>query len=798
MVKQHFRNLEQKKLNAVSSIIPVQPIMETEILEAIDEETKSARDLERQIIEEKLVRSEVHEKWRQLEQQLKQLNEEFDEAEDPEERKELMKKIDDVRAESNRLYDKFSILIKDEVVAIDDAWEEEFYRKIKDSDRYSFRTLEQVEKEKGKVEKIVNPFIDNLFSGAQPEKKAPIHVWLSEDGEKAFIRFDNFGPNGRKVDSWNHSEYDDYMSIVREKYHGRWNYETRSYIFEVNQLENILGALKRTNLLLDYAIVGKNQTLNKWKKIANIPKELIIENETRHMIMEVKGNEVIIKSGADTRAGRRVQEERVEAYLNRNFAQKIKKRKITGQGMETVTYPAAYRNPEGELVIPIGLLSRAYWYIEGTGFMPAVADTRPRSPVTNPEFRKGWELWDFQKRIVAEALIEGQGLIVSPTGSGKTIMAAGIISGYINGAEKYEKETGRKVDTDSLFFVHRNTLGDQAEAVFEELLEKEVGRLDKKNFHPQLTEDSDINVATIQGMYKALKKRKLGEKLTEQDKLMLDVLKEAEVIFQDEAHHIIAESFDEVYSENETIHKYGLTATPSRRQQEEILRVMKIGEVRRAATLKELQEMDPPRLMRPKVIEYKIPPYPEYSKWRFYGLSWWEKIRAQVENNELRNKLIIDQAKDFDDKHKTTIIFTTTRNHAKKISELLKNQHDIEAPILTGDKKRSYLKEKINDLRTGETNIAVATSALLGEGFDLPNLDVIQIANPATYSKIQVIQKAGRVMRTDKGKEQPIIIEYNDEVAPFNEHMEKRRMHYKDTEAFDYEEKPILEKYFKK
>lgn len=735
---------------------------------------KRKREIEKEIILKNLTQCETHRNWIAKERELKELTEELEIIKDnPAKQKELYKKINELRNECNELYETFRVIVEDEILSENEKWEDEFYSKIRTSDRYRFKTLEQLEKEKGEIEKVDNPLLNNLFRDNRERDKVPVMVQLSPDGEKVWVTFDNYGPDGRKVSS--SFVYDDYMAIVRRKYKGKWNSERKSYTIDVNDLENVLEDMKNKNYKLNYAIIGDEK--EQWRERANIPMSLIVETELRHILLETAGNKVLLKG---------VEAEKAKRYLNAKYTREKRKRQEDGT-YKKILYKAVEVNNKGEFVFDIGLLTKAYWYLDTCGLNPAVADMRPRSPITNPDI-KDITLYDFQKKAVAEALIEGQGLMVSPTGSGKTEIAAGIIGGYIEGAKEMEERTGKNVETDSLFFVHRGSLGDQAEERIEKRLGIDVGRLtsDKDKYDPKNTKDSDVNVSTIQGMYAALKRKEHGEKLTDRHKEMLAILKGAEVIIQDEAHHIIAESFDNVYSQNDTVHKYGLTATPSRKEQDEIMRIMKIGDKRQVTTFKELQQKG--FLMRPKIIEYKIPR--SQAMREESPKKWWDKKSAQIENNDKRNYCIINQANEFNKENKTTIIFTATRRHAKLLSEMLKEQHGIDAPVLIGahsKKEESKLKKDIKRLETGEINIATGTASLLGEGFDMPGLDVLQIADANGYSKIQVLQKAGRVMRIKKGKKQPLIIEYNDLAPTFSEHMSKRRKHYQKTGAFDYE-----------
>jgi len=751
-----------------------------EDLEALGLTQRDVRDL---IVRENLIHSEVYVDWLRVKADADKIEARLEDFEGTdEEKKALLEELKTLRNESNRLYEIFRVIIEEEIVSECPEWEESFYKQLSDSDRFNFKTLEQLEKERGKTDTIENPVFDLLFNNEKTASEAPIHIELSENGNKIFFRWDNIGESGdRKVVTYR-DDYGDFLTAVRDKGKGHWS--EGKFIIDAGALDTVLKSLRETNPRLSHAILGDNNTKSAWKETANIAPEIVLEREDDEaIIFEVSGNNILLKGCRDKAL-------LASRALNSNFSREVKK-----QGEKVKVYKAVEFDDDGNMIMPIGLLSQGYWLLKDVyNIDVAVADMRKRSPITNPDL-KGIDLYSFQKEAVLESLIEGQGLIVSPTGTGKTMMAAGIISGFIEGAKKYEEETGRKVDVDSLFLVHRGGLRDQAYETFTKVLpgDLDIGLLDSKNFSPVETPGPDINIGTIQGMYTALKKEEEDVPLTEKDKTLLRILREAEVIFQDEAHHITAKSYDAVYDQNQTVHKFGLTATPSRKEQETILRIMKIGETRFPVTYSTAQ--DKGILMKPNVIRVNIPTsegYRQVLKQQREGLlegnPFWAKVIAQVETNPDRNDLIVEHARRMSDAQKRTIVFTRTKRHAEGLIKQMKRKHPEITPVLLhGGMSNQAIEQNKELLETGKTYVAVGTDSLLGEGFDMPSLDVLLGAGSSQlHSKIAVIQTAGRVMRVDEGKEQPLIFEYADEPQGFMKRVLKRYKHYNKYEAFDY------------
>lgn len=738
---------------------------------------------------ENLSQTEAYKKWLKLEEELDILSKDAEKLKDLDKKKKINSEINKKRSEANQLYETFRFIIGDEIIKEDKEWIDEFIEGLRESHRYKYRRVEDLKGKK--LEKIPNPFYDVIFKHSAGKYQSPIFVELSKNGESAILKYNNMRPDGSGYKAPEYS-YNTFSRILRYDYNARWDSEKESFILPINDLDDALKKLKDSNVYLQYHIKDlKFNDKASWLKRANVPKTIV--EKTENLILEVQGSKVKIK-GENANS-----EFMARMDINTEFS-----RERTKAGKKK-RYPAVERLSDGSYAFNVGLLDEAYWYLEGLGYHPAIADDRPKKIISSPTI-KGIKLWDFQKKAIAEALIEGNGLIVSPTGSGKTEIASGIAGGFMNASQKLENKSGKDQESDVLFLVHRGTLAEQAEGRFEKRLGVEVGRLssNKSEWDPKNTKESDINIATLQGLHSALEKKEKGKPLSDQQKIMLTILDEAEVIMMDEAHHVLAKTFGKVFEANPTQHKYGFTATPDRYDQQAILEVMRIGSKRQATTLPELQRRE--ILMKPNVILYDIPenrksldrgaPIVSHGKASLYSQlkgmhKFIDEYQYQIHHNEWRNDFIVDLVKKEDKANRTTIVFTYLKDHAK----LLKKQYEEEtgktAPLLTGDVKSSVIKQRVKNLEDGTSKVAFATSSLLGEGFDLPNLDSLFICDGHGSSNIQTMQRAGRTMRKYKGKKQPKIFEFNDQTQYLEKHTKMRMIQYKNANAFDIDEKGI-------
>ena len=93
----------------------------------------------------------------------------------------------------------------------------------------------------------------------------------------------------------------------------------------------------------------------------------------------------------------------------------------------------------------------------------------------------------------------------------------------------------------------------------------------------------------------------------------------------------------------------------------------------------------------------------------------------------------------------------------------------------TGKKQRQAMRDEIDrKFAAGEKLVLVATSALIGEGYDLPRLDTLFLAMPLSF-KGRLIQYAGRLHRQHTDKREVRVYDYLDEGNPLTAAMFRRR-----------------------
>lgn len=107
---------------------------------------------------------------------------------------------------------------------------------------------------------------------------------------------------------------------------------------------------------------------------------------------------------------------------------------------------------------------------------------------------------------------------------------------------------------------------------------------------------------------------------------------------------------------------------------------------------------------------------------------------------------------------KPTIVFATNIAHSKHIVEQFVSAGITAEHIdyLTSDEDRTAILDRV---RNHQTTI-VSNAAMLAEGLDIPQLEIMILARP-TRSLVRYIQQAGRILRPYPGKERALILDHS-------------------------------------
>ena len=340
------------------------------------------------------------------------------------------------------------------------------------------------------------------------------------------------------------------------------------------------------------------------------------------------------------------------------------------------------------------------------------------------------ELKEHQKQALRSleemrAKHETIALLYHATGTGKTVTA-------VTDAKKCGGRT--------LFLAHTVELVEQAAKTFKELWKTvNVGRYVDSIKQP----NAYVLCGSIQSVA-----------------LNLDRFKpdDFDYLIIDEAHHASADTYQKVLAYFKPKFTLGLTATPERADDKNILDIFKnTAHKLDIQTAVEIGELVPVRCIR---IHTNI----DLTKVRFNSVQYnIRDLESKIFVPE-RNTLIADTFMEYCSE-KRTVIFCASVKHAEQIAQLIR-ERGANALAVSGSMKASDRKEYLAKFQKGEIK-ALCACDLLNEGWDCPETEVLFMARP-TMSKVLYTQQLGRGMRLADGKESLIVFDFVDNASQYN------------------------------
>jgi superfamily II DNA or RNA helicase len=222
----------------------------------------------------------------------------------------------------------------------------------------------------------------------------------------------------------------------------------------------------------------------------------------------------------------------------------------------------------------------------------------------------------------------------------------------------------------------------------------------------------------------------------------------------------MAVSFEGVLKCFSTRVTLGLTATPFRKDGDQAIFHMQCGPIRH-----QMKGSEESRLINKQVIVrescFRMPPE---SPQQAAIHEVWNHLIIDENRLELISKDIIStmQAGQF------PLVLSERKDHLEKLNNLIQlktTSTSYKGFLLFGDmgkKERKRTMEGLAECREkGESACLFSTGSLIGEGFDLPELDTLILAMPISF-KGRIIQYVGRINRVSEGKSTATVYDYVD------------------------------------
>ena len=359
---------------------------------------------------------------------------------------------------------------------------------------------------------------------------------------------------------------------------------------------------------------------------------------------------------------------------------------------------------------------------------------------------------EYQIDTVFHALKEYRKTIVSPTGSGKSLMIYSIA--------RYIKSIGKR----TLIVVPSKGLVEQMTKDF-----LDYG-WDEENVHKiyqghSLDTEAPVTVSTWQSIYGLEKKW----------------FRQFDCIIGDECHNFKAKCLQSIMSKcPDAKWRYGFTGTLDGKNVNKLILEGLFGPVFKTTSSADLMEKGFLAKLNVDIITLKHEP----RKFENYN----EEIEFIGYHNN-RNRFICNLAADL--KGNVLVLFTRVEGQGLPLYEMMQEMTDRPVHLIYGDVNVKIREEVRQIAETSDDNIILGSYGTMSTGVNIKNLHHVIFASPSK-SRIRVLQSIGRGLRKAKNKESAKLHDISDDFRPPHgrnnftlNHLAERIKYYVD-ENFEY------------
>ena len=386
--------------------------------------------------------------------------------------------------------------------------------------------------------------------------------------------------------------------------------------------------------------------------------------------------------------------------------------------------------------LPVGLYYHLHTFCTQRGYILESLDSKYGKPNDRNDIKRDdlrlfcselnlpFDLRDYQFDCVGEALTRKRAILLSPTGSGKSLIIYATIRYWLQrltDGRNYPK--GGRV----LVIVPTTSLVEQMHSDFinygwdARALHKIYSGKDKDNINAACV------ITTWQSVYR-LKK---------------EWFEQFGCVIGDECHGFKSKSLMTIMNKcTEAGYRFGTTGTLDGAQTHELVLQGLFGKIYRVTTTKSLQDNNTLARLEIKRI---LLTYPEKIRKEFGKQSYQDEIDFIV-SNEKRNRFIRNLALDM--KGNTLVLYNYVEKHGKPLFNMIQDgaAADRKVFFVSGDVGATD-REAIRGIVEKQTDaILVASLGTFSTGINIKELHNIIFASPSK-SQIRVLQSIGRGLR---------------------------------------------------
>jgi superfamily II DNA or RNA helicase len=332
------------------------------------------------------------------------------------------------------------------------------------------------------------------------------------------------------------------------------------------------------------------------------------------------------------------------------------------------------------------------------------------------------EVRDYQFDAICEGIHRKRGILISPTGSGKSLIIYALAKYYL------EKTNSRKkiliiVPTTSLVEQMYSDFGDYGD---NSDCHKIYSGKDKVT-------DKNIIISTWQSIYK----------------LQPGWFEQFGCVIGDECHGFKSKSLTTIMSKcKEAEYRFGTTGTLDGSQTHELVLQGLFGKVYRVTTTKKLQDADTLAKLKINILLLK---YPEEVR-KNWGKQDYQHELDYIVTHKGRNNFIRNLALDLNGN--TLVLFQFVEKHGKPLfNDIRDTAHESRKIFFVSGGTDTTDREAIRQIvETQKNSIIVASLGTFSTGINIRNIHNIIFASPSK-SQIRVLQSIGRALRqSDDGR----------------------------------------------
>lgn len=432
-------------------------------------------------------------------------------------------------------------------------------------------------------------------------------------------------------------------------------------------------------------------------------------------------------------------------------------------GWDGITYLLNKKNE-----FPLGLLDNVKAYLNISNKKFVVEGTIP--VINNPEISINDKLVsldkiprDYRIEIMESVSRTNNGIIRAATGSGKSLVTAMITA---------------KINQHTNLYVIGLDLLQQFHDLFSDIFDEPIGFIGNG-----VCDVHRINIVSVWTAGRALgvKEKYTYEYINCDEKdnsnnyfEIIKCLRTARLHLFDECHRITSDTMKSIYNTINPERIYGLSGTPYKNDGTNLLISSILGP--------QIIDIPASRLIEAKWLAQPIIKFVRVPKLHIASNATYQTIyKEYITENEVRNSLIIKNAKDLLTKNYQVLILFKHLAHGKNLAALF-DAENIKYEYLSGTDSLEKRMEVKNRLLNNESNLVLASS-IYDQGIDVPSLSALILAGSGKSSTL-TLQRIGRTIRIHKNKKYAAIVDFYDDVRYLKNHSKIRYKIYRSEDGF--------------